>query len=49
VTELPENAEELKQSHVEGWGINPKNIFIHPDDCTIETDKWGAFTGYPNR
>ena len=44
VTGSAEKAEALKRSYVAGWGIDPENIFKHPEDCPNEMDKWGAIT-----
>jgi hypothetical protein len=44
VTGSYEKACALKQSYVDGWEIDPTNIYIHPSDCPTEADRWGAIT-----
>jgi len=38
LTGLSKNAEELKQSYVEGWGIDPEKKLKNLDDCPTEAD-----------
>jgi hypothetical protein len=35
---------ERKQSYVDGWEIDPDNIFVHPSDIPAEAERWGAIT-----
>ena len=44
VTGSYEKACALKQFYVDGWEIDPTNIYIHPSDCPTEADRWGAIT-----
>ena len=38
------NAIALNQSYVDGYEIDPTNMYIHPSDCPTEADSWGAIT-----
>ena len=35
---------ERKQSYIDGWCIDPDNIFVHPSDILGEAEGWGAIT-----
>jgi len=50
VTGSYEKAIALKQSYVDGYEIDPANIYIHHSDCPTEADRWSAITmGIPIR